>query len=279
MSHPFFSIIIPTFNSEKTIEICILSILNQTFKDYEILVIDASSTDKTLNLIDSLSKKYFSKIFVTSENDNGIYDAMNKGIKIANGEWFYFLGSDDTFYSSFILEEIHSKLMSLDCEILYGNILNAGSNEIYGSKFELNDFLYKNICQQAIFYNRNVFLKLKSFNQQYILFSDWEFNIRCWSRKDIPIQYLNKTIANYSSNGLSSKKIDYDFLRNRYDIILFNGICLLDSTTKKYLMKLSLDENKSKTIYIRYPLYYIYIILDFFYFSLKNIVKKLFKGV
>ena len=70
---------------------------------------------------------------------------MNKGIKIANSEWFYFLGSDDTFYSSFTLEEIHSKLMSLDCEILYGNIFNAGSNEIYGSKFELNDFLYKNI--------------------------------------------------------------------------------------------------------------------------------------
>ena len=231
-----------------------------------------------MNLIDPLPKKYFSKIHVTSENDNGIYDAMNKGIKIANGEWFYFLGSDDTLYSPFILEEIYTQVKKNKCKIIYGNVLNTGSKEIYGSQFVLKDFLYKNICQQSIFYNKHVFTKLKSFDVQYVLFSDWEFNIRCWSCKDIPLQYLNKTIANYSSNGLSSKKIDYHFLCKRYDIILFNGIWLLDNTTKKYLMELSLAENRSKTIYIRYPLYRIHITLDSFYLILKNKFKKLFKA-
>lgn len=277
MEKPFFSIIIPTYNSQSFVSKCLKSITDQNFSSFEIIIIDGASIDNTSTIVKEVQSSNANIIF-QSEKDKGVYDAMNKGIRIATGDWIYFLGSDDTLYSPFILEEIHTQVKKIECEIIYGNVLNTGLKEIYGSLFELKDFLYKNICQQSIFYNKHVFTKLKSFDVQYVLFSDWEFNIRCWSRKDIPIQYLNKTIANYSSNGLSSKKIDYHFLCKRYDIILFNGIWFLDNTTKKYLMELSLAENRSKTIYIRYPLYRIYIILDSFYFILKNSFKKLFKG-
>ena len=273
----FFSIVIPTFNSGESLDDCLRSILCQTYRNYEILIVDKQSSDDTHDIINNYSD-FHHCIFTYTESNLNIYGAMNFAISRSKGQWLYFLGSDDTLYSPFILEEIHTQVKKIECEIIYGNVLNTGSKEIYGSLFELKDFLYKNICQQSIFYNKHVFTKLKSFDVQYVLFSDWEFNIRCWSRKDIPIQYLNKTIANYSSNGLSSKKIDYHFLCKRYDIILFNGIWFLDNTTKKYLMELSLAENRSKTIYIRYPLYRIYIILDSFYFILKNSFKKLFKG-
>jgi glycosyltransferase involved in cell wall biosynthesis len=227
MSRPFFSIIIPTFNSEKTIEKCILSILNQTFKDYEILVIDASSTDRTLNLINLLSKKYFSKILVTSENDNGIYDAMNKGILIAKGNWLYFLGSDDELYSNCVLENVRKRIKYFD-SVVYGNVKIVGNiswaldNQIYDGTFNTKKFKNKNICHQSIFYKRSVIINNQIlYNLKYKICSDWEFNMRLW--KFNYFKYINLTIANFMAGGASSKNtVDEDFAINLPTIIKQN---------------------------------------------------------
>ena len=91
METPKVSVIIPTYNSEKTIEKALLSVLIQTYCNVECLVIDGSSKDKTIDIV----QKFEDKIVFISEKDNGIYHAMNKGIELSSGEWLLFLGSDD----------------------------------------------------------------------------------------------------------------------------------------------------------------------------------------
>ena len=94
---PFISIIIPTFNAESTILKALESILQQTFKDFEILIIDGLSKDKTIEIVENLKD---SRIKIHSDKDIGIYDAMNKGIHYAQGKWLYFIGSDDYLYNN-----------------------------------------------------------------------------------------------------------------------------------------------------------------------------------
>src|SRR5215216_6167566 len=119
---PLLSIIIPTYNSEKTLSCCLQSVLNQTFKDFEILIIDGLSSDNTINVIKGYNN---SKIRVYSEKDKGIYDAMNKGIEKSAGEWLYFLGSDDQFFNEYVLEAIFqgNKDILKHSDYVYGNVI------------------------------------------------------------------------------------------------------------------------------------------------------------
>ena len=104
-SHFKFSIIIPTFNSEKTLDIALSSIVVQSYQNFEVLIIDGLSTDSTIDIAKK-HQKVFPNIKIKSEKDNGIYDAMNKGIALAKGEWLYFMGSDDSLYNDDVLNQI-----------------------------------------------------------------------------------------------------------------------------------------------------------------------------
>ena len=105
---PKISIITPTLNAGKTLEACILSVVNQTYLNKEYLIIDGLSTDGTPGMV----KKYadiYPYIKWISEKDAGIYEAMNKGIDLSSGEWIYFLGADDRFYSDRVLDDIFNQ--------------------------------------------------------------------------------------------------------------------------------------------------------------------------
>lgn len=100
---PLISIIIPTYNCENTFTIALKSVLSQDLEEKEIIIVDGGSSDGTLDLLN----KYDQQIdYWISEPDNGIYDALNKGIDLANGEWLYFLGSDDKLYDNHVLTDI-----------------------------------------------------------------------------------------------------------------------------------------------------------------------------
>ena len=114
------SIIIPTYNSEDYLNQALKSIVNQTFKDIEVLIMDGLSSDKTVEIAEKF-KQDLPQIQIYSDKDNGIYDAMNKGIKKAKGEWIYFMGSDDTFYENKTLQNFKD-LEKLELDILYGNV-------------------------------------------------------------------------------------------------------------------------------------------------------------
>ena len=132
------SIVIVSLNTKNNLNKTIKSILHQTSKKFEIIIIDGNSSDGSINLIKKY-KKHFSKIII--EKDKGIYDAMNKGIKISNKPWIIFLNSGDTFYNKFVIQNLRLILKKNKfADIVVGNNLTKISNILIKSnRTELNE--------------------------------------------------------------------------------------------------------------------------------------------
>lgn len=201
MNLPFFSIIIPTYNSGKTLSLCLESILNQTFQNFEIIIIDGISSDDTVSIVKKF-KEINPNIRWISEKDKGIYDAMNKGIRLAKGKWVYFMGSDDTIYSTDTLNKIRKELKDFD--VVYGNVISTRFDGIYDGSFTKEKIYQKNICHQAIFFKKNVFKKIGKFNQRYSSHADWDHNLRWFLSDKIKKKYIDLIFANYADGGFSS---------------------------------------------------------------------------
>ncbi|SRX55349.1 glycosyltransferase family 2 protein [Aequorivita sp. CIP111184] len=222
MKNYLITIVIPTYNCQGTIKEALNSILSQSFKNVEILIIDGASTDNTLKILQEY-KTQEENLIVHSAKDEGIYDAMNKGIKLAKGEWLYFMGSDDTLYETTILEKVAKLIEDLTYNVIYGNVKIIGNTgwakdgAIYDGKFDTSKILKTNISHQAIFYkSRFIKEKIVFFNLNYSVCSDWDFNLRCWSKTDF--YYSDIIIANFFSGGLSTngsdKLFEKDFIAN-----------------------------------------------------------------
>ncbi|PWT71926.1 MAG: hypothetical protein C5B59_16860 [Bacteroidetes bacterium] len=201
MSRTFFSIIIPTYNSEKTLQKALSSVMSQTFPDFEILILDNLSADSTVSVIKQNQEKDL-RIRLISEKDKGIYYAMNKGISLAQGEWLYFLGSDDQLYDSSVLQKISDELNTTGCRIIYGNIL--GRRGKYDGPFDFDKLLENNISHQAMFFHREVFERVGVFNTKYRTHADWDFNLRCFEA-GLETFYVDMIVAEFASGGASSK--------------------------------------------------------------------------
>ena len=204
----FFSIIIPTFDSSSTIKQCLESIFSQSFLFFEVWIIDGGSSDDTIQIVKEYSSK-FPNIHWISEKDNGIYDAMNKGIRMARGEWIYFLGSDDKLNTNEVLQKIFD-FDKKDFPVIYGNVKLIGdsswakNDDIYDGEFDLKKIITKNICHQAIFYKLSyVKLQIGVYNIDYKICADWDFNLRCWANKSF--LYINLIVADFYGGGATSK--------------------------------------------------------------------------
>ncbi len=198
------SIIIPTYNSEKTIAQTLESIVAQNVNNIECLIIDGNSTDKTVNIVKTYAIKY-SFIKYISEPDTGIYDAMNKGIALAKGNYLYFMGSDDVFYSKDILHN----LFSLDCfnttDFIYGNVLFKYNKMKVGEEKTYLKLIknLENICHQSIFYARHIFEKLGNYDLKYPIYADFNLNIRCFRDATISKKYIDTVICIFNEKGAS----------------------------------------------------------------------------
>jgi glycosyltransferase involved in cell wall biosynthesis len=207
--NPFFSIIIPTYNSDKTLGRCLDSILEQRFSNFEIIVVDGLSCDRTIEIA---KKDNDPRIKVFSEKDQGVYDAMNKGIDLAQGDWLLFLGSDDQLFDDLVLKDAHTCLIKTNAELVYGNIQMFGDNslgndgDIYDGEFSLCKLFSKNICHQSIFYSKKVFSKIGYYDTSYPVLADWDLNLRCFAAS--AVQYHNKIITLFSAGGLSGRTGD-----------------------------------------------------------------------
>jgi glycosyltransferase involved in cell wall biosynthesis len=205
----FFSIILPTYNAGSTIEAALDSILSQTFRDFELIIIDGLSSDNTL-VIASLYTTKDPRIKISSEADEGIYDAMNKGIQRANGEWIYFIGADDGLHNMDCLQKVYEFITAKNSgKVFYGNALISGDTnwaydgQIYDGAFDLEKLIEKNICHQAIFYNLD-FIKTEVgiFNKKYPICADWDFNLRCWSKS--AFIFMDLIVAQFNAGGEST---------------------------------------------------------------------------
>lgn len=230
-SQPYISIIIPTLNSDETIEECLNSIISQTFSNFEIILLDAVSDDNTINIVRDFRDK---RIKIHSEPDKGIYDAMNKGIKLAIGEWLYFLGSDDRLYNNNVLNNVFKYMINGKYQVIYGNVLR--DNKIYDGEFDWLKFYTLNICHQAIFYKRDVFNKIGEFNLKYRVIADYDLNIRWFLNNKIKKKYIEEIIAEYSEDGFSSyNSEDNSFWQDRDTNFLHYGFFTI---SKRFWFKL-----------------------------------------
>jgi glycosyltransferase involved in cell wall biosynthesis len=211
ITQPKISIITVVFNAVETLEETIKSVLAQTYQMVEFLIIDGGSTDGTLDIL----KRYQNpKINWISGPDKGIYDAMNKGIRMAKGEWIYFLGADDTFYRNNVLENIFSDEKNEGFDFLYGNVYAFALKRKYDGEFSRERILFQNISHQAIFYKKKIHDIVGYYNDQYKTFADWNLNIECFFHPEIKIKYIDIIIANFAEGGLGTSHPDLPFLRN-----------------------------------------------------------------
>ena len=217
--NPLFSIIIPTYNSESSLKKTLDSVLEQSFSDFEIVIMDGGSKDKTINVAKSFKD---SRLKIYSEPDKGVYDAMNKGIARSSGQWLYFIGSDDYLYASDVLQKVCNQLEKIKTHVLYGNVVIKGDagwakdGQIYNGKFTLQRLLRGNICHQAIFYRRDFLIDNNLiYNLNYPIVADWDFNIQCSLKT--AFTYLNIIVAVFNAGGISTGATNSDpFLNEIY---------------------------------------------------------------
>lgn len=214
-SNHLISIITVVFNGEKYIEDTIKSVINQTYKNIEYIIIDGGSTDGTLDII----KKYESKIaFWLSEPDNGIYDAMNKGLRKAKGYYAGLINSDD-FYEPDAVQVIVNEIYNMpDVDILFGNIniINPYLNEKKLQTYKKGQKLEKSfsIWHPSVFVRKSVYETYGYFDLSYSLAADYELLLRFYKNK-CKFRYINKTISNFREGGVSfyNKNLIYERYR------------------------------------------------------------------
>ncbi|PWE21613.1 glycosyltransferase [Aliarcobacter skirrowii] len=209
------SIITVVYNGEKYLENTILSVINQTYHNVEYIIIDGGSTDGTIDII----KRYEDKIYCwISERDKGIYDAMNKGIELASGEWINFMNAGDVFFDTNVLNSIFLKKDFKDIDVVYGN-----HNVIYKNKTRIkkagnikNIWKGSQFCHQSTFVSAKVH-KANKFNLSNRIGADFELFYTLYKKK-MTFKYVNVIVANYSAGGLSDIK-RLDSIIGRWNII------------------------------------------------------------
>lgn len=213
---PLISIITVVLNRSETIERTLKSVFEQRFADYEYIVVDGGSTDGTVNIIEKYDR-YLTQWL--TEQDDGVYDAMNKAVRLAKGQWIYFLGSDDYLICN--LEKV-AQFLKDQQTIYYGDVHRPVINRRYDGHFTPYKLACRNICQQSIFYPKIIF-NTSRFNLKYRVLADYEFNMRCFSNPKIRMTYIPLTIAVFYDKGaLSSSTIDKAFENDRMKLIKEN---------------------------------------------------------
>lgn len=197
------SIITVCLNNRDFLEKTIRSVSEQTWKDFEYLVVDGASTDGTLELLETWKKSIHRQI---SEKDKGIYNAQNKGIRMAAGEYLLFLNAGDVFVNRKSLENFFSSPFSDD--LVYGDIILEKQGEIVGSRtypdqiplsYWQTDFL----CHQAVLHKKTIFDKHGLYNEQNRYASDHEIFFKVWLDTSMRIRHINKPIVIYNLDGVT----------------------------------------------------------------------------
>jgi len=211
---PRISVITVCYNAADKIDITIASVLGQTYRDIEYIIVDGASTDGTLEKV----KKYDRELIWSSEPDTGVYDAMNKGVERATGDWIYFLGAGDIMLD--VLNELVPAFSDPRC-IYYGDVFRHDIHRRYDGRFSAFKLAVTNICHQAIFYPRAVFEKYK-YNLDYPAMADHHLNMLCFGDKDFKLHYLPALIAEYEGNGFSANNADSSFLAHKLKLVKHN---------------------------------------------------------
>ncbi len=199
------SIITVCLNCHEAIESTVLSVINQSYSNIEYIVIDGNSSDGTLEVLAG----YLDKIdYVTSESDNGIYQAMNKGLEVCSGDYILFLNCGDRLYSETVIEKLAAQSNSQD--ILYGDLMldftDGRKNKIHRQPVKLNRFLFihRTLMHQSTLVNRRIFRIYGNFEEKYPISADLEFFLRVLFRPGVSKVHMPIIISSYDMHGISA---------------------------------------------------------------------------
>lgn len=207
------SIIIATFNSEKTLRQTLDSIRYQTYKNIEVIVIDGLSKDDTLDII-----KEYSDIVTKciSEKDSGIYEAFNKGIRMATGEYVCFIGSDDCYFDYNVFENIIRDFMSESDMISYPIVCVDECNKgeyIFFNNIDKEDILIGKMLPHPGLFVKTEIMKKYMFNEKNKIISDYEFLLRYLIDGGL-VEYHDYPVAYFSNGGVSNSAFNSESWKN-----------------------------------------------------------------
>ena len=194
-----YSIITINYNNKEGLEHTIQSVIVQTFKDFEYIIIDGDSTDGSIDVI----KRYADHInYWVSEKDKGVYNAMNKGIAKAKGDYMVFMNSGDCFHSADVLDAFKDVQEDIVC----GNVFKGDSTIPSGhhkSTISLVDLMRGSLPHQAMFIKREL-MKKHPYDESYKILSDWKFCIQALVFDNCTFRNSDVIVADYDTSGIST---------------------------------------------------------------------------
>lgn len=234
MNKPLISIITVVFNARATLEATIQSVLSQDKELTEYWIIDGGSTDGTIDLI----RQYEDQLAGwCSEPDNGIYDAMNKGIDRANGKWLYFLGGDDTLRQG-ILKQIQPYLIE-PYSMVFGDVLFDNGHR-YRSFLGPRTILQNTVHHQSVFYNSSLFATFR-YDHTLTVVSEYDIHLRLYLQK-AATYYISIILADCATGGASSElprslketnRVRSRYIKNKWKNKFLSGFLGLYYTQKR----------------------------------------------
>ncbi|MBF2708228.1 glycosyltransferase family 2 protein [Flavobacterium soyangense] len=197
------SIITINYNNLEGLQRTIESVLNQTWKEFEYIVIDGGSTDGSAAYIESQSENID---YWVTEQDNGIYNAMNKGILKATGEYLLFLNSGDCFFSQTVLQENYNLIVNND--LIYFDLQVIGTTETFIKKYPdellFSYFINDTLPHPATFIKASLFDKIGLYDESLKIVSDWKFFIESICKFNCSYLRIDETLSTFYLDGLSS---------------------------------------------------------------------------
>lgn len=198
------SIVTPCLNSEKTIRQTIESVLNQTYKNVEYIVVDGGSSDATLDIIKEHQPRFHGRMRYISEKDRGIYDAMNKGIRMTRGGLIGIVCSDD-YYEPDAVEKVVSCLTGDRYQVIYGYCRFMNRDHIAGvMKNSHQDLKQYMIPHPTCFVTRDTYRDFGMFLTMFRISGDYEFMLRLYRSEKVGFTQIKEVIANFRMDGASS---------------------------------------------------------------------------
>ena len=211
--HPLISVIVAVYNNNKTLQRCIDSVSDQTYPNKELIIIDGGSTDGTIDILKVNRNKITCWM---SEPDSGIYNAWNKALDHVNGDWIYFLGSDDYLWKNTVFEELIPHLIraeSQDILIVYGQVARVTEDNkiccVDGCSWEYTwrAIVINGICtftHQGMFHHRNFFETYGKFDESFRIAGDYELLVRAFKKGGAAIFIDGLIVAGMQTGGITS---------------------------------------------------------------------------
>jgi glycosyltransferase involved in cell wall biosynthesis len=221
VDYPLVSIVTVVFNGEEHLEQTIKSVIGQSYKNLEYIIVDGGSTDNTLQIL----KQYEDKIdYWISETDKGIYDAMNKGITLSKGDIIGIINSDDWYETDAIEEIVKCYLSDRKCEIFHGLHRLWDNDNIIGIIGHSSNFLATGmISHPSCFVTRDVYKKHGNFDTTFSIAADYELMLR-FKSNGANFKFIERVFANFRNNGISNKSrklilFETNEIKKRYSLI------------------------------------------------------------